>query len=299
MFFYRKLRSSAARQARIDRIFRNIAYVLMVVYVLWVLTVWVSQRAIFHIDTIVVTGTYAVSANDLREIADRILGKKVLGVERRNSLFAPTGTISDFIYRESDRILSVDTGVYGHTLRVGIVERMPAYLWCPPTISDSVRNESGALSPTSKEEAREGCYFASVDGYIFAPAPVYAGYPFFEFRTMATSGPADRLPTLAEPVGLYVLPVDALRSAMTLRAHLAEKEIIVRSISLTADGDMAFMLDSGRTLLWSPTLSPGEAARRLILALPEINRADATAQSEGTPLISIIDLRFGNKIFYK
>lgn len=268
----------------------RIAQGVLVLYTLWFLIVWISEREVFRVNVVHVIGAHDVSPDDVAELVRGIMNTTTLGVRRDTTLFLPRERISDSVFRESDGIINVGLSIDDHVLTIRVDERAPGLLWCSP--DTDIPGEAGGDGETMPAE---GCYYASPDGYIYSPAPIYAGYPFPVYRSYATSGPSERLSTLGAPIGLYILPRETLEKVEGLRRELVIGGYHIRDITALPDGDFSVRVDRPWKILWSPTLSPAEALRRLQLTEPVI--AEGKGSSDAPP-VSVVDLRFGNKIFY-
>jgi hypothetical protein len=257
---------------------------------IWATVVWVSERAMFRIDAVNVVGTRVVSKEQIILLAQNEMMPKLLGgINRANTLFVPTPAIIEKISNESDWIKHVDTSVERHTLNILLEERAPELLWCLPS--------PDALTSSSSEEVRrsvlEGCYFVNKEGYIFGKAPDYSGRPFVIFESMPSSTLSVATGTTVT-IGGYILPPDELRRVTHLQNLLLAKGVVVEQVIARDPGDYLFRIDRPWKLLVSTIVEPEEIVRRLNLVEEEI----AKEHTDATP-VSVIDLRFGNKIFYR
>ncbi len=288
MLLFRKLRSSSARHKRIDRSFLRMAQAVLVVHSLWSLIVWVSELESVRIGRVVIEGVRSVPVEPLTNSAWEALPQDYFGLSRANTVFLPAETIRERIKSASDRFAAVDLRVDKHTLLVVVEERVPELFWCPGA------KEGEALSDFQKNELSD-CFFASKDGYIFSAAPLYSGFPFTVYRTTPTTTPW-RADNPVGPVGRTILPPDELARTQDLLRALRGENIAPREMIARGDGDYEIMSDQPWSILWSSQLTPKETARRLHLVMFEIEKG--AKDPEAVP-VSMIDLRFGNKVFYK
>lgn len=290
-FYVRKLRSRSARHRRIDLVFLRAAQTVLVVHSLWSLVIWTAERDVFAIRRVEVDGTRALSAARMEALARSELSGDILGLPFNNTLAAPRGEIAAVLRAESDRVARVSVIAKTHVLRVSVTERVPEFLWC----SSRGHTEDDVASTTPPGAPQLiGCFFASSDGYIFASAPDYSGYPLFVYRTEATSTNAN---AATFPLGQYVLAardhalvgdfLDELR-----RAGIAPREVIERG-----GGDYEITSDQAWRIMWASEMGATESVRRLGLVVRELDEDKKT--DAGGESVSMIDLRFGNKVFYK
>ena len=75
---------------------------------------------------------------------------------------------------------------------------------------------------------------------------------------------------------------------------LTEKGFTTHAVELLTDNDVRIKTDKEWDILWTTTKDSAESVMNMQLVLESIKK-----DSKGEQKISMIDLRFGNKIFYK
>ena len=273
------LQSERARMRRIDRGFERLFRVVLLAYFFFVLLSWIFDRPALQIAEVRVTGTETVNAEEIQYLAAEILKKKFLWqISRNNALLYPGRAINSAVHEIDPRIAVVSVSTKGRkVLHIEVTEYVAALLWCAP-------NEDDHLSASSTKS----CFLADKEGYVFASAPDYSGYPFDVFRTNIAGSEED-----GSAVGLYVLPREEFEKISEFRAVLSRSNIIVREVISTDVKDYKFVTGYPWNILWSSTRDAEKSVEDLNLVLSSLDGEESTTTLEH------IDLRFGNKIFYK
>lgn len=318
-FIGRKMiKSERARMHQINAVFARIAKTMILLYACFLILVWVSERSVFKINSVEVEGTYALSAPDIEAIALRPLSEKFLfWIAGDNRVLYPRELVLREVESTYPRVARADISFpEPHRLLVHIEEYQPAFLYCmnqeapapAPRNSPAVLMSDSAMASTSTSTSVEelplpkelpasvpalsDCYFADKGGYVFSRAPEYSGYPFLAVISQASSAPVSELPS---PIGERILdPEDHSRitafvsalDALSLRTH---------ALYLRNAHDVEFETNMPWSILWATTEDPEESVRNLDVVL----QALPNERTESDDTLNRIDLRFGNKVFYK
>lgn len=263
---------------RIDRMFEWTGKIFLLSYFIFVLIAWMSYRESFRIDSINVSGTHVANDDDIQLLAAQFLSQKILWkIDKNNAVFYPREKLSLALYSLDSHIKHVDMQVKNKkNLSIYVTEYSPRYIWC---------GENTAITGTTTND----CYLADTEGFIYAKSPTYSGFPFPVFRTNLASGNEQ-----GTPIGLYVLTTFEFNKIAVMMDELKKNDIFVSQILQTDEFDYTFITDKSWVLLWSSTKDPIKSVENLKLVLADIIR-----RSESSTKPVSIDLRFGNKIFYK
>ncbi len=267
---FRKFTSERVRKAHHRRlIILGSIYTLLVVSVFLVLWQF-SYASFFRINTVSVSGEKAISQEDIFSVVSPHLSGAYGHIfSKRNTWIFPLRTIEDDLTHTFIRIQKVDlTLADTHTLHVTVEEREPKALVC----KEGAGNEKSAQ-----------CYFVDTDGLIFAEAPQFVGHTYIAYR-------AHLIP---KPIGAMFLSKQGfanvhefVQSFDTL--SLSPHDVIVDSDSMTI---VARAGSHDVRVIVSNSIPYADTIRNLDAILHE---KDFSIDS-----ISEIDLRFGNKVFFK
>lgn len=264
------LKSQRVRTARIDKMFAYAGNIILISYAIFFFVVWLSYRPSLLITQVHIEGLHALDPEAAASVVKEKFKEPFLWkISRANALFYPKQNIRKSIFLLDARVAQVSASISArHKLDIVVTEYTPAFLWCP------------------KEELSEECYFADEWGYIFARAPQYSGIAFPVYRTLLEG----------EPVGQFILPSDEFAKISVFFEELAALRFSPRRAVALGEGDYQITVDEPWDVLFSSRKDPKESALYLEMALRSINEDHGNLDAEA---IKSIDLRFGNKVFYK
>lgn len=283
----KKLKSKRSRMRAIDKSFAIIGYTLLVVYSLYLLCVWITLRPSFFIDTIIVEGAHAISEESIRDTANAKLDERLLfWIKRNNRMLYPASSMEKEVRALSPRIANVKT-VFDSAkhLRIIVTEYTPNFLYC-------MRSDQalGIASTTAIEHQPKDCYFADEEGYVYAEAPEYIGYPFVAI--VASS--SEEAVTHQSPVGTTVLSEEQYARIKMYIDDLSRVGLTTHSVTLLGGGDIRAEVGMPWVIFLATDKDPERAIANLGVVLANLEKTADKGRS-----VREIDLRFGNKIFYK
>lgn len=281
------LKSKRSRMRAIDRTFATVGHTLLVIYALYLLCVWISVRPSLFIDNIVVEGTHASSEQSVYDVAHGKLSERILfWIKRNNRLLYPISEMEREVRALSPRIANVKT-VFDTPkhLRVIITEYTPNFLFCMRS------DEAVALASSSViEHQPKDCYFADEEGYVYADAPEYIGYPFVAI----VASTSEQAVTHQSPVGTTVLTEEQYARIRMYIDDLSQVGLTTHSVTLLGGGDIRAEVGMPWVILLATDKDPDRAIANLGVVLANLEKSADKGRG-----VREIDLRFGNKIFYK
>lgn len=232
---------------------------------------WFSGNEKVVIAEIEARGNSVVSGEEIVSMVREEMAGKYLWLFRKdNSFLYPREMIKERILSEQKRISEAD--VYLNNLAslvVSVTERKPAYLWCGPEYSE--------------EENKKSCFFMDRDGYIFASAPYFSGDVFFEWY-----GPTEE--KSENPIGDRFLPYTEFKKLVSFREAISALGLKTTHLTTRADGDYALALKDSGSILFNSDQEFDALLGNLDSAIGALAKYKE---------LEYIDLRFGNKIFYR
>jgi hypothetical protein len=298
------LKSERARMQAIDAFFSRLAKGVLAVLALFALAVWVSELPILRLRGVEVVGTHALPSEDVRKVAVSALEEHFLFHIRRDNVFLyPQTAVLASLTSTYPRIAEARIDfVDRHTVQVRLREYAALYMHCPtsdltPSSEDAppfLQGEGDATGTpallTGETESlvstREPCFLVDRDGHVFAPAPEYSGYPFPIFVVSASTTDAQ------DPVGTHVLPAASFAPLIAFIEELRTLGLETREVIVQNEGDVEVLTNMPWTILWSVGQDPASSVENL-KAVQGAIAADPSSAPR------VIDLRFGNKVFYR
>lgn len=276
------LKSERARTRQIDIHFERAAQVLLLSYMLFVVIAWLSYRPLLQVESVAIEGVLSADRSAVSAIVTEPLSWRfVARINRNNMFFYPRAQVLRELRALDPRVADVQLAFDGtQQLRVTIQEFSPSLLYC--------MQADTALTASGTPDMLRDCYFADERGYVFASAPTWSGYPFLTIvassTEIATTSP---LRTFALDEGEYA----------RLKAFFSVLEgINVYPRVITILGGNDFLLSTGHPwdILWTSMKDPNVSVDNLALMLRSLDQ-DPSKEAD----LHTVDLRFGNKIFYK
>lgn len=268
----RTVRSERLYKRRLHAVLWKFGIGCFLIIILLVFASWVTHRPALQVMDIVVQGNQTISAADVETVARSVLiGKYFLLFPRSNSLIYPEKDIESGLLSAFTRIASTDiVRTNLHTLTIEVTEREAYALWC--------RNG----------EALQGgeCYFLNTEGLIFSKAPNFTGNVFFRFYGDVGNGEpiGKRYLETAEEFGRMTLLIDSVRGL-----NLVPVELLPLS-----NDDFELYMEDGSKIIFGKV----QRSSQIVDNLKAVLESNAF-QQENTGSIDYIDLRFGNKVYYK
>ena len=266
--------------------FRQMLFWFIGFAIIFFALVQISKLDKLNIREINIIGNKIIDTEMIKQVVDDELAGKYLWLfPRTNLFFYPKNDIENALTEKFKRLKNINFSIRDNKiLEISVEERRAEYVWCGETPTD-------AELPSSNK-----CYFLDSSGYIFDEAPYFSGEVYFKFygltNTFSSSGPIgtffqetnfnqvisfiDTLKSInIKPVALYVMPSgDAKIYLDRAKASTLQPEILFK-----VESDFQKLIENLQSaLLVEPLLSDFKNKYASLL---------------------YIDLRFGNKVYYK
>ena len=243
--------------------------------------IYIARIPELNIAEVQAQGSHAADSAEVERRVNEILREYYFGLfPKSNVLIYPKGEIEDFLFREYKgfKIVTFELKQKG-VLGINITEREGKYTWC------------GEQPPKSGEV--EKCYFLDDTGYIFEEAPYFSGEVYFKFYGGKYG---------EHPAGNYyerqIFPF-----LLRFQKDLVKFSLNTAGMALEEGGDIAFFFSSPKIISESPKIlvkrdsNFEEIAENLHTA---VNTEPLKTQlKKNFAKLEYIDLRFGNKVYYK
>jgi len=248
-----------------------VALLFVVVFV--AIPIYLLKTKRFLISSVEVRGNSVTKTEEIEQIIkDKIIGNYLWIFPRSNDLLYPKGEIKNTLFQNIPRLSAITVSLSNPNLiSISVEERKPFALYCVDTLNLN--------NPT-------GCFFLDKTGYIFSEAPAISGGVYFVYTN--------------EPV--FDLP---LRQSLLNPNRFSEVSSFVGSLSsiglspkvfIDKGDEFNLVLPNGATVMWksSANLDTIHSDLESFLSDPNFIKENNALQR-----ILYIDLRFGNKVFYK
>ena len=239
------------------------------------LLLWqVSEMPRLTVADVVVEGNRGVAAWDVARIVEEHLARRFLWLfPRRNMFLVPRRAIAAAVQSEYPRVSALELSLQdGPVLRIVVSERKSIALVCPYPFADVV-----PVTP---------CLFTDTEGFLFAEAPRFSGHVILSYHDGE-----QRL-----EIGKTFLPDGEFERVYAFIQSLRILRTEPVAVSLATDMFTVHLRRGGKILVRRDNALPLIAENaKLILASPDFQKD--VSPSLGN--LDYVDLRFGNKVFYK
>ncbi len=260
------------KQIKMRRLFVWPAVVIIVCLVI----VELSRMQSVSITRVDISGNSVIKAPDVSALVERDLSGNFLKIFPRKNIFIyPRKQIEKDILETFPRVDSVSVSLGDNrALVVDLTLRKPVSLWC------------ASASSTLPDILSESCYFFDKSGFIFAPAPNFEGPVFVKYYGILSGDPIKQVFLGGETVLKLGSFLDGLNNSLKLTAT----EVYIKDDYKEYD----VFLSNGIGLYISGDIPFEDSLNNLSLFL----NSSSTKQM-GIGKFNYIDLRYGNKIYYK
>ena len=268
------------RRKLINKLLLLILFLFLVLVGLSFLSKWEK----INIHEIQISGNKIIDTNNIEEVVrEDISGRYLWFFPKTNFLLYPKKEIEKELALKFNRIKNISLNLKNlNVLEVSLTERNPLYTYCGPTLLSEIQKK---------------CYFLDEDGYIFDEALYFSGEVFLKFY-----GTIEHPVSETNPSGSYFYQSD-FKNLISLKETL--EKIGIKPV-------IFYIEDGGDVRMFLSSLSKSETGPEIIFKLDsDFDKIVENLQSVLTtePLQSdfknkyssllYIDLRFGNKVYYK
>jgi len=240
----------------------KIAAAIFAAFLLFLVAAFLSNLPSVRIASVEIEGVSAIPNEGLNQVISEELDGKYLGLfSKSNILLYPRKELLAKVESAFKRIKSADFHMKNlTTVILSVEERKPAGFWCHSRGSDPLFSKN--------------CYFLDESGFIFAPAPDFFGTTYLKFY----GGPESfgQINLFLSKLSLFkVKPIE---------------------LSVSGDGDYEIAIEGGGRIIVNPAKDLAVALENLRVLLTQ----SELSKNQDFPLaLDYIDLRYGNKVFYK
>ncbi|MBX4198540.1 hypothetical protein KW782_04395 [Candidatus Parcubacteria bacterium] len=233
--------------------------------------IWLSHRDTFMISEVKAEGNTAITVEEVEKVVKRhIEGNILYFFPKANIFLYPKEDIQKELSQKLTRIQKVQVTVKNRALVVDILERIPSHSWC-----------SGKPSKAKKE-----CYYVDEHGYIFSEAPVFSGNAYVAFYGLVTA---------KNPIGSIYLDKETFEHVGLLVEFLKSKNINPYALLANSNDVLEIHFERGGKLIFKQD----QDIATLISNIELVIKDTTILTPIHLPDLEYIDMRFGNKLYYK
>ncbi len=272
-------RLSELKKRRRNALISKIALVLITAGIIFSAMIFFSRIESMNISEVKVSGNKIVEAELItKTVEENLAGYYLWFFPKSNFIFFPKDKIKEDLSLSFKRLKDISVDFEGRdTLLISVSEREGKYIWCGAELPE------GDLKPEDQP-----CYFMDETGYIFDEAPYFSGDVYFRF--------------FGSESGAYFEP-EVFSKLSLFREVLSDLGMKPVSLFAKPDGDIEIFLSSNRL----PPNSQKVIFKKDFDFEKTVENLEASMDTD--PLksdfkntyntLQYIDLRFGNKVYFK
>ena len=268
-------RRRKAKRIRIAIIFGVIFFIVGIIS-------YVSHLPKVRISEVVLSGGLLVTEKEIKDESLLFMqGKYFWLFPKNNSFLYNKNELKIHLKEKFKRIDTIDIKLEGlNTIQVSITERKPVAIWCRDIVGTSTTIEvvSGF---------KESCYFIDSFSTVFAQAPSFSGDAYFKFYGLLKDEDPIGKKYIASSTGFTSINnfIESVKSLKIKPISLIGKEEDEFSLLLQGGGEIYFDTRKSLDITFDNL--------KILLESPELKI------KQGQLPVEYVDLRYGNKLFYK
>ncbi|MEO8637426.1 MAG: hypothetical protein ABI430_00810 [Candidatus Taylorbacteria bacterium] len=237
---------------------------------------YLSKLQQVAISDITVEGNSAVTEDDILSLVEGELDGSYYEIfSKRNIFIYPKRLIEEKMKDTWKRIDSVKIERVGlSALAISVTEKKAMFLWCGEKMSAEVKVSD--------------CFFMDDTGYVFSKAPLFSENVYFRFFGAIAE---------SDPIGSQYLPLADFQKVSGFIKELENNRISATRLLSKGGGEYEVVLSDNNRVL----VNEREAFAKTVEHLKTLLESDSFKKDvKNSPTnIDYIDLRFGNRVFYK
>lgn len=275
---------------RRQKIVRSTLYILLTFFILG-LFVFGMRMDFIKIQNIEIEGNVSIKTEDLKASVDKMIsGNYFYLFPKNNILIFPKNSINTNLLEKFSRIDTLKVSVERNVLKLTMTERKPQALWCGASFIQSV----------------DPCFFIDSQGFVFAEAPQFDGSSYLKLygpnpNNDDASSTDNVLPDGNQPIPAWQFISEKEYSGVQdFISKVKDLGLELSAVELSSSDTYKFQIKNNGLLLISRVSDLGNTLESLKAGLTNdvFWAKDKTNQNKFVQ-VEYIDMRFGNKIFYK
>lgn len=257
----------------------------VLIFLLLIIFIFLLSRlsgiSAIQITDIEVLGNSSVSKNEIISLIKKeTAGNYYMLFSKNNPFLFPRKTIEEKILNDFKKIEKAQVKFRGfNTLILSIVERKPDFLWCA----------TRSNSENHKDENSVGCYFLDKEGMVFSVAPDFSGNVFMRYYGLLDD---------ADPIGKIYMPSAKFKKITLFVNSLKNLGLVATLFRAESENDYEIYLENGSRIIFDDRQPFDKTLDNLRSILTEIGLGENLGTNSSIKL-NYVDLRFGDKVFYK
>lgn len=244
---------------------------------------WIFSLQSLAIKKVIVVGNTNITSGEIQNITNGILDERYLGIfSKRNAFIYPKDYITETLSLTYPRIedIVLDTESL-EILNIKVKERTPSSVWCAAVLCYLVDGQGYVYAQS--ESAPDSSSGSSSDSTAVTHAVLYGGDQFVG----------------SEPIGKYIFTKNLYADILQTIDELEKEKLIIQEVHVFSRDEIVFTEKTGGKIIFSDRKPFAVSLENLRSSLKSSVFTAQKSSSSPVTRFEYIDVRFGNKVFYK
>ncbi len=284
---------SEARKKKQKELKRRVWISISIIGLILIGLILISRIPKINIKNIEITGNKIVDTEVIESaVRSLIAGQYLWVIPKTNFLLYPKKKIITELGSQYKRLTDIEIGLdRWQTLEISVGERTGHYTWCGEELPEA---------DIGLENIK--CYFMDDMGYIFDQAPFFSGDVYLKFFGPRSDALGNRADTALDAAGTYFRP-ELFKDINRFKQGLEEIGLRPTALFSGEGSDLEFYLKSSKSIVNSPKIilrKDSDFTKMLENLDTAIHNEPLRSELKNKyESLMYIDLRFGNKVYYK
>ncbi len=273
--------SKSSSRIRRRKITESLAWTFTAACIVIGITIGLTHIEKLYITRVAISGNTEVADSAIFNIANGLLSGQYYGLyPKSNILIYPKEQIASTLLRVIPWLDTAEVSATGDTVAITVTERQPAYLWC---------------DDLAKPIIERVCYYLDKSGFAFDKAPSFSGHVYLEFYGGDKRGGYFGRHVLNKEELNFILSTETAMNRMLAGSTLRLGQIYGVYIYNNGDYDM-LVSDGMKEWQIKQNMDADPLGKLSAILDSDFFQKELSA---ATGQLLYIDLRFGQKVFYK
>jgi hypothetical protein len=257
-------------------VFKKIAFSILGLLAFMALVVYISRLGILNI-------------SDKTVVEQQTSGKYLRLFPKTNILIYPQNSIKNELQNKFKRLQNIKISIINNrVLEISVSERASKYIWC-------VADSPSPLDSSTTDNSSQKCFYLDADGFVIDEAPFFSGNVYFKFYGSSSLD-------INTSQGSYFSEQN-FKQLISFSDVLMSLDLKPVAIYIGDNGDIEVYLGNGSSAMIGPRIMFNTSSD--FQSVAENLETALTTEPLQTEFknkyssLQYIDLRYGNKVYYK
>ena len=286
-------REEYLKKKRRKKLFKYVNIFALIILIIGIFS-YVTHRPEIRISKVELSGGALVKKDEVEtETLSFLEGSYFWLVPKNNSFLYPQKKLENYLKDSFKRINTIEVSLKDlDVLQINITEKKAVAIWCDTLPESQSLPPPEALMENGSYKSEGFCYFMDQNGNIFAEAPYFSGDAYFKYYGLVQVSS-----DIGTPIGTFYISSTTKFAEITDFIEKTKKLSLDPQYLIAKSQEEFLLIIGGGGEIYFDTQKPLSVVSENLETLLE-NPPLSKYKGKVLP-VEYIDLRFGNKLFYK